>query len=66
VTVAASERTLRLVQWTTGKVASETVRAAVAHPDLELIGAFAHSPEKVGRDVGAPCGLEPLGIAAVR
>jgi hypothetical protein len=40
------------------------VRAIVAHPDLELIGAFAHSPEKIGRDVGELCGLEPLGITA--
>jgi 2,4-diaminopentanoate dehydrogenase len=35
----------------------------LSHPDLELVGGFAHSPEKVGRDVGELCGLEPIGIA---
>lgn len=55
---------LRVVQWTTGKVAAEAVRATIVHPDLELVGAFAYSPEKVGRDVGELCGLEPIGITA--
>jgi 2,4-diaminopentanoate dehydrogenase len=55
---------LRVVQWTTGKVAAEAVRATVAHPDLELVGAYAYSPEKVGRDVGELCGLDPIGVNA--
>jgi 2,4-diaminopentanoate dehydrogenase len=36
----------------------------LAHPELELVGAWVHSPDKVGRDVGELCGLEPLGITA--
>lgn len=64
MTAGAGKETLRVVQWTTGKVAAEAVRATVAHPDLELVGAFAYSAEKVGRDVGELCGLEPLGITA--
>lgn len=57
---------LRIVQWTTGNVARQTVRAVLARPDLELVGAFAHSPEKVGVDVAELCGLdgEPVGVAA--
>jgi hypothetical protein len=36
----------------------------VGHPVLQLIGCFAFSPEKVGRDVGELCGIEPLGVTA--
>lgn len=59
------ERTLRVVQWTTGNVARQAVRAIVEHPDLELVGAFAHGAEKVGRDVADLVGLDgPLGVIA--
>jgi len=46
-----SDRPLRIVQWTTGNVSRQTVRAVLAHPGLELVGAFAHSAEKVRRDL---------------
>jgi hypothetical protein len=36
----------------------------VGHPVLHLVGCFAFSPEKVGRDVGELCGIEPLGVTA--
>jgi 2,4-diaminopentanoate dehydrogenase len=55
---------IRVVQWTTGGVAKAAVRGVLAHPDLELVGCFAFSPEKAGTDVGELVGLEPLGIAA--
>jgi hypothetical protein len=56
--------TLRVVQWTTGNVGRQSVAAIVANPGLELVGCYAWSPGKVGRDVGELCGLEPLGINA--
>jgi hypothetical protein len=56
--------TLRIVQWTTGNVGKQSVAAIGANPGLELVGCYAWSPEKVGRDVGELCGLEPLGLAA--
>ena len=56
--------TLRIVQWTTGNIGKQSVTAIVRHPDLELVGCYAWSPEKVGRDVGELCGLDRLGIAA--
>ena len=56
--------TFRVVQWTTGKTGSAAVRAMVGHPVLELVGCFAHSSDKVGRDVGDLCGIDPIGIAA--
>lgn len=55
---------LRVVQWTTGNVGRRSVRAVVGHPDLELVGCYAWSPDKVGRDVGELCDIDPVGITA--
>lgn len=54
----------RIVQWTTGNVGQRAVRAVVADPSLELVGCYAWSPDKVGRDVGTLCGIEPIGVTA--
>lgn len=56
--------TYRIVQWTTGNIGRKSVHAVVANSDLELVGCYAWSPDKVGRDVGELCGIEPLGIVA--
>jgi hypothetical protein len=56
--------TLRVVQWTTGNVGKQSVSAIAANPALELVGCYAWSPDKVGRDVGELCGLDPLGVTA--
>ncbi|ONH23899.1 dihydrodipicolinate reductase [Pseudofrankia asymbiotica] len=56
---------LRVVQWTTGKIAREAVKSIVERPDLDLVGAYAFSVEKVGVDVGELTGLDhQLGITA--
>jgi 2,4-diaminopentanoate dehydrogenase len=55
---------LRVVQWTTGNVGKRSVRSVVAHPDLELVGCYAWSGDKAGRDVGELCGMEPVGVTA--
>ncbi len=57
-------RRLRVVQWTTGKTGSAAVRGMVDHPVLDLVGCYAFSADKVGRDVGELCGTAPLGITA--
>ncbi|SOJ57867.1 2,4-diaminopentanoate dehydrogenase [Mycobacterium simulans] len=54
----------RVVQWTTGNVGKSSVQAIAANPALELVGCYAWSPEKAGRDAGELCGIEPLGVAA--
>jgi 4-hydroxy-tetrahydrodipicolinate reductase len=54
----------RVVQWTTGNVGKSSVQAIVANSTLELVGCYAWSPEKVGRDVGELCGIAPLGLTA--
>lgn len=56
--------THRIVQWTTGNVGKRSVRAVALNPNLELVGCYAWSADKVGRDVGELCGIEPLGVTA--
>ncbi|WP_280414644.1 NAD(P)H-dependent amine dehydrogenase family protein [Nocardia carnea] len=58
------DRRYRVVQWTTGNVGKSSVRAVVANPTLELVGCYAWSPDKVGRDIGELCGIGPVGITA--
>jgi hypothetical protein len=61
----ADGRTWKVVQWTTGNVGRQTVGAVMAHPDLELVGVYAHDPAKAGRDAAELCGLDqPTGVAA--
>ncbi len=55
---------LRVVQWTTGNVGKRSVRAVVGNPDLELVGCYAWSDDKVGVDVGELCGIDQIGVAA--
>lgn len=47
-----SNRPLRIVQWTTGKVATQSAKEILDRPDLELVGLYAFTQEKVGQDVG--------------
>ena len=56
--------TLRVVQWTTGNVGKQSVQAIVQRPDLELVGCYAWSAEKAGRDVGELCGIGSVGVVA--
>jgi len=58
-------RPLRVIQWSTGNAGKKALRGILRHPELELVGVHAHSPEKVGRDAAELCGLaRPTGIRA--
>ena len=60
-----NDRTYRVVQWTTGNVSRQALRAVLERPDLELVGVYAHSADKVGRDVGELAELgTTVGVAA--
>src|SRR5262249_54748144 len=60
-----SDRPIRVVQWTTGNVARQSIAAIVERPDLELVGVYAHSKPKAGREVGGLAGLgRSLGVLA--
>jgi hypothetical protein len=55
----------RIVQWTTGLVARHAVKAIVERPDLELVGVYAYSKDKVGKDAGELVGLgRSVGVTA--
>jgi hypothetical protein len=55
---------LRVIQWTTGKVGKLTLRAILDDPRLQLVGVYAHSPDKVGIDAGKLCGRPECGVRA--
>src|SRR4051812_48925860 len=57
-------KAIRVVQWTTGNVGRRSVLAVLANPELELVGCYAWSPDKVGQDVGKLCEIPTVGIAA--
>jgi hypothetical protein len=44
--------TYRVIQWATGGVGRAAIQAILSHPELELVGAWVHSADKVGRDAG--------------
>jgi hypothetical protein len=55
---------LRVIVWSTGGIGSIAVQAVARRSDLDLVGVWVHSPEKVGVDAGVLAGGGPIGIAA--
>lgn len=55
---------LKVAVWGTGGVGSWAIRGIARRGDLDLIGVWVHSPEKVGVDAGTLAGIEPIGLAA--
>ncbi len=62
--VPVASGSLRSVVWSTGGVGKIAIDAISRRPDLELVGVWVHSPDKVGRDAGELVGGAPIGIAA--
>ena len=60
----AAKKIYRVVQWATGNVGSRSLRRAIQHPDLEVVGVYVHSASKVGQDAGTLAGIEPIGVFA--
>jgi hypothetical protein len=60
----SNSATYRVVQWTTGNVGKSSVASIARNPTLELVGCYAWSSDKAGRDVGELCGIEPLEVTA--
>lgn len=57
--------TIRVAVWTSGMTASAGARAILMHPDMELVGLFSYSHDKIDRDIGALIGVDAVGIASV-
>jgi len=56
----------RVIQWATGSVGRESLRAVLAHPQLELAGVRVYSADKDGRDAGELCGAPPTSVRATQ
>ncbi len=54
----------RVIQWATGGVGRAAIEGILSHPELELVGCWVHSADKVDKDVGELCGMEALGVVA--
>ena len=54
----------RVVVWSTGGIGSLSIVAVAERPDLELVGVWVHSPDKVGRDAGELANGVPIGVLA--
>jgi len=56
---------VRVVAWSTGNVGRHALAGIDARPDLELVGLWVSSAEKVGQDAGRLAGLDrDLGVLA--
>jgi hypothetical protein len=56
---------LRVVQWTTGNVARQALKAILRRPEIELVGIYAYSGDKVGKDAGELAQLDQtVGVTA--
>jgi hypothetical protein len=66
--IEMSERTSgdvkRVVVWSTGGIGSLSIVAVDERPDLELVGVWVHSEDKVGKDAGELANGHPIGVTA--
>jgi hypothetical protein len=52
----------RVIQWATGGVGRAAIEGVLDHPDLELAGAWVHSGDKDGVDLGHLVGRDAIGV----
>lgn len=54
----------RVVVWATGGIGSIAIRTISHRPDLDLVGVWVHSEDKVGKDAGELANGDPIGVTA--
>lgn len=59
-----SPRPYRVVQWATGTIGRSVIRGVLDRDDMELAGAWVHTPAKAGADAGTLAGRGPAGVCA--
>ncbi|HET6954397.1 MAG TPA: hypothetical protein VFI47_28790 [Acidimicrobiales bacterium] len=59
-----NDQPIRVAVWSTGGIGSSAIAAISRRPDLDLVGVWVHTPEKVGRDAGVLAGGPAIGLAA--
>ncbi|MCH9640953.1 MAG: dihydrodipicolinate reductase [Actinomycetia bacterium] len=52
----ATDRPLRVIQWTTGNIGRRSLHAIIGRDDMELVGVYAHGADKSGVDAAELCG----------
>ncbi|MGE0384952.1 MAG: hypothetical protein AB7Q97_09505 [Gammaproteobacteria bacterium] len=58
-------RRYRAIVWGPGRMGSFALRTMLLRPDeFEIVGCFAYSPTKIGRDVGEIAAMAPAGVKA--
>jgi hypothetical protein len=60
----SQNKVYRVIQWATGNIGTRSLRTVIEHPRMQLVGLYVSSPDKVGKDAGALCGLPPVGLSA--
>lgn len=55
---------LRVIHCGSGNVGRAALRGIINHADLELVGQYVWSPEKLDMDCGEIAGMEPIGVRA--
>jgi 2,4-diaminopentanoate dehydrogenase len=56
--------TTRVVQWATGAVGTAQLREVIDRDDLDLVGLYVYSPDKIGVDAGVLVDRPPTGVLA--
>jgi hypothetical protein len=59
-----ADGTYRVVVWATGGIGSIAIHAIQRRPEIDLVGVWVHSQDKVGKDAGELANGEPIGLAA--
>ncbi|CPR05262.1 hypothetical protein BN971_00549 [Mycobacterium bohemicum DSM 44277] len=57
-------KTYRVVQWSTGTVGRRSLQAVIDHPELDLVGLYAHGEKKIGKDAGELVDRPATGVTA--
>ena len=52
----------RVALWGPGLVGSTALREIIRLPEFELVGVYAYSENKIGKDVGELLGIDPVGV----
>lgn len=56
----------RVIQWATGAMGKNCLRAVIDHPAMELVGLYVYGQDKAGRDAGEIARRPPTGVIATR
>ena len=56
--------TTRVIQWATGSIGLAQLQEVIDNPELELVGLFVYSPDKIGVDAGTIADRSPTGVLA--